>query len=259
MSFLLKLPVWLSFLIVILLAAGVAVLGLKIVRRKFSEDILKQHHEVAGFIFNAFGLIYAVLLAFVVFATWSDYDESKLNVEKEANELADLYLDAASFPDTLRNNVRQALLKYAQIVYNTEWNYMEKGERDPQALIALHELWLIYSTVDYSKISNPAAYQESLKHLNDFAECRRLRLWNAVNTIPEVIWVVLIIGGLISLFYTYFFATRNVRAQYVMTSALTITNALILFLIYILDHPFVGTNAIGKEPFEMLIKMMMNP
>jgi len=199
-----------------------------------------------------------VLLAFVVFATWSDYDQTKLNVEKEANRLADLYLDAAMFPDTLRNNIRQALLNYAQVVERTEWDYMKRGERDPEAIKAIQEIWRVYTTADYKTISNPSAYQESLNRLNDFAEYRRLRLWSAVNTIPDVIWTVLIFGGLISLFYTYFFATKNITAQYVMTSALTITNGLILFLIYILDHPFVGKSAIGKEPFEMVIMMMQS-
>lgn len=65
--------------IILLCAAmmGISYISLKLVRKRFPEDVLKGNHEVGGLIFNAFGLIYAVLVAFVVFATWTEYDESK--------------------------------------------------------------------------------------------------------------------------------------------------------------------------------------
>jgi hypothetical protein len=258
MRALLELPVPVSFLIVILLSILLSVIGLKLVRKKFSPEILKEQHEVAGFIFNAFGLIYAVLVAFVVFATWTDYNEARVNTELEANKIADLFLDAQAFPDSIRTVMQQAAVNYARIVYDEEWDYMDRAERNPAALKALEKLWTVYSKIDYDKLTNKSMYEESLRRLNDLGEYRRLRVLSAENNIPSVIWAVLLIGGITSVCYTYFFGTKNLKAQYMMTAALAVTNALILFLIYILDHPFAGASGITKEPFEMILEMFRN-
>jgi hypothetical protein len=41
-----------------------------------------------------------------------------------------------------------------------------------------------------------------------------------------------------------------------ITIALTVTITLILFLIYILDHPFTGTSRVSAEPLREVIEIM---
>src|SRR6266542_2329802 len=105
MKFLLSIHPAISFAAVPMVCVLFAILGLISVRRKFHEEILKQNHEVAGFIFNAFGLLYAVLVAFVVFATWGSYDAAKKNIEMEVNKVADLFFDAAALDEQHRKDV----------------------------------------------------------------------------------------------------------------------------------------------------------
>ena len=50
-------------------------------------DALARHNDVAGFIYAALGVIYAVLLALVVIAVWGEYDAASVTVEQEANAL----------------------------------------------------------------------------------------------------------------------------------------------------------------------------
>jgi hypothetical protein len=40
-----------------------------------------------------------------------------------------------------------------------------------------------------------------------------------------------------------------------MTSVLTVINAFVLFLIFILDHPFTGYSAISNEAFKTILGM----
>jgi hypothetical protein len=49
---------------------------------------------------------------------------------------------------------------------------------------------------------------------------------------------------------------KNIRAQYLMTAALTITITLILVLIYILDHPFTGPSSVSVEPLKQAVDVM---
>ena len=41
-----------------------------------------------------------------------------------------------------------------------------------------------------------------------------------------------------------------------MTSALTIMISLILFLVYVLDHPFTGTGRVSAKPFSEAMELM---
>jgi hypothetical protein len=61
MQFLLNLPAWISFLLVSVIITSIALAGLRFVRKKYPAEVLKENHEVAAIIFNAFGLLYGVL------------------------------------------------------------------------------------------------------------------------------------------------------------------------------------------------------
>src|SRR6476661_376182 len=98
MRFLLGWPIPLSFLTVSGITALIAVAGLYLVRRKYPAEVLKENHEVAAIIFNAFGLFYGVMLAFVVFVTWSGYSDGTKNLEMEASEVDDLFHIAKTVP-----------------------------------------------------------------------------------------------------------------------------------------------------------------
>src|SRR6266550_7963053 len=99
MAFLLSLPVPISFLIVSAIPTLFGLAGLYLVRRKYSAEVLRENHEVAAIIFNAFGLLYGVMVAFVVFVTWSGYDEATKNLQLEANEADDLFHITRAFPE----------------------------------------------------------------------------------------------------------------------------------------------------------------
>src|SRR5713101_8913863 len=112
MRFLLQLPPPVSFFIVSAVTTSLALFGLHLVREKYSAEVLKENHEVAAIIFNAFGLFYGVLVAFVVFATWNGYDEATKNLQMEASEALDIFHTAATFPDSPRKIIQQGLRNY---------------------------------------------------------------------------------------------------------------------------------------------------
>ena len=230
--------------------------GLRIVRNFYTEDVLRQNHEVGGFIFNAFGIIYAVLVAFVVFATWEEYDNSKKNVEIESIELADIFHNSKALPEPYRQQVIPLLKAYTESVINDEWQRMEQGEAGERSIESFNKLWTFFTTIDRSLIKNEIAYQETLKHLNDAGERRRMRIFDSSNNIPGIIWVVLLFGSVVTVFYTYFFFAKNITHQFVMTSALTVLNTLILYMILILDNPFSGYIKIDPKPFEYVTELL---
>ena len=248
MRFLLELPPPVSFFIVSAVTTFFGLFGLYLVRRKYSAEVLKENHEVAAIIFNAFGLFYGVLVAFVVFATWNGYDEATKNLQLEASEALDIFHSAEAFPDSPRKIIQQGVRDYLAGVYNDEIPKMAEGDLSVYSGGAHTPLRLLFSQIDATSIPNRELYGESLRCLNNLAQYRRLRIFAGNDTVPPVIWLVLLVGGVFAVCYTFFFGMKNIRAQYLITTTLTVMLTSILFLIYVLDHPFTGTSRVSLQP-----------
>src|ERR1043165_4827329 len=105
MQNLLYLPVPMSFFVAAAITTFIALAGLYLVRKKYPAEVLRENHEVAAIIFNAFGLFYGVMLAFVVFVTSSGYDDATKNLQLECSEALDLFHSSAQFPEPLNKNL----------------------------------------------------------------------------------------------------------------------------------------------------------
>jgi hypothetical protein len=191
-----------------------------------------------------------------VFVTWNGYDEARKNLQMEANETVDIFYSTKGFPDSAGNVIRQGLIDYAKSVRDDELKKMAENDMSTYSTGAMRKLLNFFNTMNEKTASNRELYGESLKRVNTLAEYRRLRIFAGDDTVPHVIWIVLLAGAIITISYTYFFGMKNVRAQYMATAALTVTITLILFLIYILDHPFAGTNKVSDAPLRQVIEIM---
>jgi len=256
MQLILYLPVAVSFLIVSALTTLIAFAGLRFVRKTYPAEVLKENHEVAAIIFNAFGLLYGVVVAFVVFVTWGGYDDAKKNLELEANEADDIFHITKTFPDPARGIIQQGLMDYIASVNNDELKRMSLGEISLHSNRAMARLITVFYQIDDKSVPNRELYAESLTRLNNLAQYRRIRIFAGNDTVPFAVWLVLLVGGVITISYTYFFGMKNIKSQYLMTAALTVTITLILVLIYILDHPFTGTSKVSAEPLKEVMEII---
>src|SRR5262245_50474002 len=98
--------------------------GLVVFRGAVSFEVLKRSNDVVGNYLQTLGSIYAVLLAFVVFVVWTQFNDARANVDKEANELLDLHRTARGLPEPARGQVQASAMAYAQGVLEKEWNAM---------------------------------------------------------------------------------------------------------------------------------------
>jgi hypothetical protein len=83
---------------------------------------------VAGFIYAALGVIYAVLIALVVIAVWEEYDAASVTVEQEANALAEIYWLAHRLPEPEATHLQELVRSYAEEVVHKEYPLMEQGQ-----------------------------------------------------------------------------------------------------------------------------------
>src|SRR6266404_8299540 len=148
MQLILYLPVAVSFLIVSALTTLVALAGLRFVRKAYPAEVLKENHEVAAIIFNAFGLLYGVVVAFVVFVTWSGYDDAARNLQMEASDTLDLFYSAKALPEPTSKLIQQGLMDYVDSVDSDEVNRMSTEEISIYSANPLRKLLDMFNRMD---------------------------------------------------------------------------------------------------------------
>jgi hypothetical protein len=244
------------FLELILLIAGsflITFIGFIIFRKKLSHERLSENHAVASYIFNAFSLSFSVLLAFMVYANWYNYENALQNVSNETSYLSNFYRDTRTLPDSLRIIITEKIINYTKAVIDDEWEKLSNGKTSPLAESALNDLWLTYTKIPISQINNPYLYQVSLDKLNLISQYRRLRILDMQQTTPYIIWIVLSICFMVSICYTYFFTTKTRKTHLFLIFTFVIINVLIFYLIYVLDHPYRGYACIDPEPYKLIL------
>jgi|WetSurMetagenome_2_1015567.scaffolds.fasta_scaffold101924_3 hypothetical protein len=257
MTNLIILPMFFEILILITGSLLITSLGLILIRKKITHESLSENHTVASYVFNAFSISYGVLLAFVVYANWYDYERAQQNISYETSYISNFYRDTRTFPDSIKNIVTNKITNYVKAVIDDEWEKLSEEKTSPVAESALDDLWNTYTKIPVSQISNPYLYQVSLDKLNLISQYRRLRILDMQQTTPLIIWIVLIICFTVSLGYTYFFTTRKKRIQLLLMATFIIINVLIFYLIYVLDHPFKGHSGISSEPFQLILNKIL--
>jgi hypothetical protein len=183
---------------------------------------------------------------------WQDYERAKETVEGEANELAGVYLLADRFPGSSGERVQELARSYAKTVVEEEWALMEEGESSERASALLRELGFSVLNVDTG--AGQVLYDQGLTRMHEVSDARRLRLLETREGLPELLWVVLISGGVVIVTFTYLFGLKNNWAHALMVAALTLVICGILFTIGSFEYPFAGEAKIQPDAFEEVLR-----
>lgn len=79
---------------------------------------------------------------------------------------------------------------------------------------------------------------------------RHLRHLAGETTLPWIFWPILLLGGAITVAFTYFFHQDSHVSQALMTGVITALLTGVLLLIFALNQPFTGPVPVSKLPFE---------
>lgn len=234
-----------------IVASALSVGGMLMVRRSFGVSRLESHKEIAGFVYATIGVMYGVLMSFVCIAEWEQYSNARDVAQREATTVASLYHLAEGFDPPRRDLLEDLFRSYTTAVVNDEWPAMDKGGESAQAWSLSDRIWQTYVGMPDTERQR-IEYQQSLSLMSNFYSLRSERLLANRQHVPPVIWWVLAGGAVITIGFTYLFGVVSVRAQAVMTVALTTSIVGILFLIYTLDTPFSGDVHVGPDSFQSL-------
>jgi hypothetical protein len=240
----------------------VALGGLELVQRLVPATSRQPHNDVAGFIYAALGVIYAVLLALVVIAVWEEYQAAGETVEQEANALAEIFWLAHRLPEPEGSHLQELARSYAEEVVHKEYPLMEQGQAPlmtqtqgtPAGWILIDEIRANLQQFQPRTQADEQLYAEGLDQIQRLADARRMRLVAAEEGVPAVLWSVLIFGGVAAVGFTYLFGLQNTWAHRLMVLTLAAVIGLVLFTIGAMEHPFSGGARIGTEAFDLVLE-----
>jgi Protein of unknown function (DUF4239) len=249
-------PHWLKatigFVPVVVGVSIVAVVLLLVVRKAIAPEDLQASSDAVGNYLQTVGGIYAVLLAFIVYVVWQQFNDARTYVEREATALVDLHRTASGLPKSTRIDIQQALRQYVEQVIDLEWNAMAKHDEDTLEKVGAHldHVWVAIHGCRPLNDCQHAVYSEILSRYNDLSDMRTSRLSTSRARIPFMMKALLYLGAAIVIGSTYLMYVDKLWIHVAITAALASAVAHILFLINDLDNAFAGRLQVSKAAFE---------
>ena len=226
---------------IIVVAVAVTVTLMLVVRRFAAPPggFFTDSDRAAG-VFGVTGTGFAVLLAFVIFLSFSSYDRAREKASVEAVAISQLFRTAKLFPPRSRQALHGELICYARAVVHDEWKTMRDERESPVV-----DGWLgqIEQTVDRIPLQGDrqrVAYDHWFHQAAERRDGRRGRLVEAEPLVPALVWVALFLGGALIVAYMCFYAdpAEPVVVQALMMGAVTTMVVAGMLVVRFLDRPF---------------------
>ena len=231
-----------------------AVAGLALVQRLVPLPIREAHNTATGIIYAALYVMFGVTVGFSLFLVWQQYDAAQKSAESEAATVDTIYGLAGGFPEPERGRVQDLAASYARVVVEEEWPLMREGRTSERAGELADELRASIQDFEPGTEAGQVLRSEGLTQLDDLYEHRALRLLEVREGLPPILWVVLVVGGVITVAFTYLFGMETPWMHMLAVAALTVIVTLIIYTIAVLDYPFNGDLRVGPDAFELVLR-----
>jgi hypothetical protein len=246
-------PTWLDGLLVIGVWTGISLGGLCLFNRFVSVHKREKDNESVGLTYAIVAVIFAVLVAVIIVDVWETAAKADEIATAEANQLSSLVLDSAGLQPEMAQAVQRRVDKYIDTVSKTEWPAQQAGKQTDKTY---ERGWKILAHMsselavfEPKTMGENATKAQMLKSVNELIKARRVRILAAADHLPDVIWLILILAGMISVFYTYLFGAHSFWIHLWITGLIASTIALVFVLIIALDFPFRGDVSVSDDAF----------
>jgi len=226
--------------LIVLGATALSVAAMLLVRRRAPDGGYFADGDRAAGVFGVLATGFSVLLGFIVFLSFTSYDQSRAGAEQEALTVVQQIENAQLFPKPASATLTGELICYGRSVVHGEWAQMRAGTLGDNLNPWGVRMFETLKTVQPRTATQQSAYDKWLDQTSTREEARLDRIHGAVGVIPTSLWIVLFFVAAIIFLYTLFFADsgeRSVVQSLMMGSVVAVMTAMLLLLVA-LDHPF---------------------
>ena len=210
-------------------------------------------------IFLNAGVLFAVVLGFMVIAVWESYDAAKTTTAMEAAALVTLYRTTYGLPAEAGNKLRAMTRDYAKAVIEEEWRAQATtGQGSSAARRAVGSMFRAFGDGTISsetKQTHPFICDAMMTAVSDVTAARNKRSIEANESLPWAMWLAAIGGAFIVISMGCLIYMEAQWPHVVMAAAMATLIGLLLFTCQIMSHPFRGPLAISAESFESSLRV----
>jgi hypothetical protein len=225
---------------IVVVADAIAVTAMLLVRRRAPEGSFFTDGDRASGVFGVLATGFAIFAGFVLFLSFTTYDQSRAGAEEEALVVAQQFETAQLLPATTRDRLAGELVCYARSVVEQEWPKMEDGEIGNSLNPWGVRLFETIRDAEATTFRQQTAYAKWLDQTSDREAARQDRIHGASGITPLTVWLVLPISAVIVFAYMLFFAdpAEMKRSQAMLVGSATTIVVVTLLVIFALDNPY---------------------
>src|SRR5215468_9767098 len=186
--------------VAIIVTVACSLLAMLAVNRYWPVSQRKMHNDLIGWQLSVLGTTYAVIMGFMLYTVWSDYGAASANATQEASQVVKLHRLAAGLPEPQQTEMRSLAVAYADAVLNREWPQMAQGKVPTESDELSRRMWQTLMSIKGGSYSETNAVDHSLYELSTLMACRQTRQLQVTSRLPGILWSVLWIGGVLTLF-----------------------------------------------------------
>ncbi|MGD0545160.1 MAG: DUF4239 domain-containing protein [Candidatus Acidiferrales bacterium] len=237
-------------ILVVLGCMAASLLFVWMLNRVWPAERRRDHNDIIGWQVGVLGTTYAVILGFMLYAVWTSFQDANVNAETEANCLVSVYRVANGLPAEQRDQVHKLARQYVDIVITQEWPTMAGGDFGYAGHQTIEQLWSAVLQTKPDSFAQQTAMNLALTEIDSMTEHRRLRQLQSQSKLPAILWIVLIVGGIITMLSSCMFGIDNLILHALQVVSLTLLLSLILVAIADIDRPFQGVVHVHPSGFE---------
>ena len=255
-----NLPLWLFALLTVAGFNAIALGGL-VCARRFGQ-LLGLYtfidNDTVGAIFQAILVMYAISLGLIAVASWGNASAAAAAASEEASHIATVYRTLGGYPQPLRDDLKDSVVRYTQSVIEKAWPAQQRGEVTEAGIEIILHLWSGITQFEPKTDGQRVIHGQVLDGFNKLVEFRRRRIEATSYAVPGALWGVVLIGAAVSIFGSYLFKIQSLSVHGLLTILLTTMIALLVFFIATTDHPYSGSNAIEPLAYEIVLRYLQD-
>lgn len=124
-------------------------------------------------------------------------------------------------------------------------------------MLTRFQLELLHTEV--TTMSQQVLHGEAIGTFNKLVELRRQRIESIGSSVPSVLWGAVLIGGLITILFSYGFVVVSLRLHASLTGLLALMVGVMIFVIAALDHLYLGEVSVTSDAYQVVLNKVMFP
>jgi Protein of unknown function (DUF4239) len=187
------------------------------------------------------GLVFGLLVGFLVAQLWGDASQARDAVDSEASSLRSVVLLASSFPGAPEARMDALVRQHIQEAASREWPAMARQSATLTVIpTSLADALRLAISLKPNGAGQAAAQREMVTSLQNALDARRQRIILSQSTVNWVKWTAVIVLAVLTLLAIAFVHSDNRTTAAIAMSIFAAAAAVTLVIIASQDRPFSG-------------------